>query len=141
MFKRILVAYDGSENSKRALNVAIDIAKRYGSKLDIVEVIDTAALLSLGLAPIPENILQTVQEKVKADIDEAERKAKEAGVDAKGVIIEGEPAASIVEYATKNNVDLIVTGSRGLSTIKRLFLGSVSTKILNESRVPVLVVK
>jgi len=141
MFKRILVAYDGSENSKRALNVAIDIAKRYGSKLDIVEVIDIAALLALGLSPIPENILQTVQEKVKADIDEAERKAKEAGVDAKGVIIEGEPAASIVEYATKNNVDLIVTGSRGLSTIKRLFLGSVSTKILNESRVPVLVVK
>lgn len=141
MFKHILVAYDGSEYSKKALNVAIDLAKRYGAKLDIIEVIDTAALLSLGIAPIPDNVLRSIQDKVKADIEEAEKKAREAGVEAKGLVVEGEPAASIIEYALKNNVDLIVTGSRGLSTIKRIFLGSVSTKILNESKVPVLVVK
>jgi nucleotide-binding universal stress UspA family protein len=141
MFKHILIAYDGSENAKRALNFAISLAKSYNAKLDIVEVIDTAALLSLGLAPLPSNLIESVQAKAKSDIEEARKKAEDAGVRAEGIILEGDPANTIVEYAMKNNVDLIVTGSRGLSTIKRIILGSVSTRILNESKVPVLVVK
>jgi len=56
-------------------------------------------------------------------------------------MLEGDPAAAIVEYADKIGADLVVTGSRGLSSIKRVLLGSVSTGIVNHAKRPVLVVK
>ncbi|BFH74554.1 universal stress protein [Sulfurisphaera javensis] len=142
MFKKILVAYDGSDHAARALDIGIDLAKRYEAKLDIVEVVDTAALLGMGVAPIPGEVIQQVYNKAKSDIDNAKSKAQTQGVkEVEGVVLEGDPATAILEYAGKNGIDLIVTGSRGLSTFKRLILGSVSTKLVQEAKVPVLVVK
>jgi nucleotide-binding universal stress UspA family protein len=142
MFKKILVAYDGSDHAIRALDIAIDIAKKYEAKLDIVEVVDTAALLGMGVAPIPGEVIQQVYNKAKNDVDSAKSKAQQQGVkEVESVVLEGDPATAILEYASKNGVDLIVTGSRGLSTFKRIILGSVSTKIVQDSKIPVLVVK
>lgn len=142
MFKKILVAYDGSDHAVRALDIGIDLAKKYEAKLDIVEVVDTAALLGMGVAPIPGEVIQQVYNKAKSDIDNAKSKAQSQGVkEVDGVVLEGDPAAAILEYAGKNGVDLIITGSRGLSTFKRLILGSVSTKLVQEAKVPVLVIK
>jgi len=142
MFKKILVAYDGSDHAARALDIGIDLAKRYEAKLDIVEVVDTAALLGMGVAPIPGEVIQQVYNKAKSDINNAKAKAQNQGVkDVEGVVLEGDPATAILEYAGKNGVDLIVTGSRGLSTFKRIILGSVSTKLVQEAKIPVLVVK
>jgi len=142
MFKKILVAYDGSDHAMRALDVAIDLAKKYEAKLDIVEVVDTAALLGMGVAPIPGEVIQQVYSKANNDINQAKSRAQSQGVkDVEGVVLEGDPATAILEYAGKNGVDLIVTGSRGLSTFKRLILGSVSTKLVQEAKVPVLVIK
>ncbi|QGR17232.1 universal stress protein [Sulfurisphaera ohwakuensis] len=142
MFKKILVAYDGSDHAARALDIGIDLAKRYEAKLDIVEVVDTAALLGMGVAPIPGEVIQQVYNKAKSDIDNAKAKAQNQGIkDVEGVVLEGDPATAILEYAGKNGVDLIVTGSRGLSTFKRIILGSVSTKLVQEAKIPVLVVK
>jgi nucleotide-binding universal stress UspA family protein len=142
MFKKILVAYDGSDHAIRALDIAIDIAKKYEAKLDIIEVVDTAALLGMGVAPIPGEVIQQVYNKAKNDVDSAKSKAQQQGVkEVESVVLEGDPATAILEYASKNGVDLIVTGSRGLSTFKRIILGSVSTKIVQDSKIPVLVVK
>jgi len=142
MFKKILVAYDGSDHAIRALDIAIDIAKKYEAKLDIVEVVDTAALLGMGVAPIPGEVIQQVYNKAKNDVDSAKSKAQQQGVkEVESVVLEGDPATAILEYASKNGVDLIVTGSRGLSTFKRIILGSVSTKIVQDSKIPVLVVR
>ncbi|MFP3063928.1 MAG: universal stress protein [Sulfolobus sp.] len=142
MFKKILVAYDGSDHAIRALDIAIDIAKKYEAKLDIVEVVDTAALLGMGVAPIPGEVIQQVYNKAKNDVDSAKSKAQQQGVkEVESVVLEGDPATAVLEYASKNGVDLIVTGSRGLSTFKRIILGSVSTKIVQDSKIPVLVIK
>ncbi|BCS91701.1 Universal stress protein [Metallosphaera sp. J1] len=141
MFKHILVAFDGSENAKRALNVAIDLSKKYEAKLDVVEVVDTSVLLGAGIGPVPPDVIESLYNKAKADIETAKKMADQAGVKAEGVIVEGDPATAIMDYASKNGVDLIVTGSRGLSTIKRMFLGSVSSRIIHEAKMPVLVVK
>ncbi|MBP1357234.1 MAG: universal stress protein [Sulfolobus sp.] len=141
MFSHILVAYDGSENAKRALNVAIDIAKRYNALLEIIEVVDTSALAGMGFAPVPSEVIESLYKKAEADVNDAKSKALNENIQVKGIVIEGDPAGAILEYAIKNNVDLIVTGSRGLSTIKRIFLGSVSTRIVTEAKIPVLVVK
>lgn len=55
--------------------------------------------------------------------------------------MEGDPAQAILDYVDKNSISLIVMGSRGLSTVKRVFLGSVSSRVVQEARVPVLIVK
>ncbi|MCY0859002.1 MAG: universal stress protein [Sulfolobaceae archaeon] len=141
MFSHILLAYDGSENAKRAMNVAIDLAKRYNALLEVVEVVDTAALASVGFAPIPSEVFDSLYKKAQSDVNEVVEKASKENIKVKGTVLEGDPAGTILDYANKNNVDLIVTGSRGLSTLKRLFLGSVSTRIVTEAKMPVLVVK
>jgi nucleotide-binding universal stress UspA family protein len=142
MFKRIVVAYDGSDHANKALSTAIELAKAFNSKLDVVEVVDTAALLGMGFAPIPSDLIAQIYNKAQNDVEQAKKKAQEAGVkDVTSQVLEGDPATSIIEYASKNGADLIVIGSRGLSTFKRLILGSVSSKVVQESRVPVLVVK
>ncbi len=141
MFKHILVAFDGSENAKRALNVAIDLAKRYEAKLDIIEVVDTSIILGAGIGPVPPDVIESLYNKAKADVEGAKKQASDAGIKVEGVIVEGDPATAVMDYASKNGVDLIVTGSRGLSTIKRMFLGSVSSRIIHEAKIPVLVVK
>jgi len=142
VFKRIVTAYDGSDHAIKALNTAIELAKAFNSKLDVVEVVDTAALLGMGFAPIPSDVIAQVYNKAQNDVEQAKKKAQEAGVkDVTSQVLEGDPATSIIEYASKNGADLIVMGSRGLSTFKRLVLGSVSSKVVQESRVPVLVVK
>jgi len=110
----VLVAYDGSSHAKRALEIAIDLAKKYEAKLDIVEVVDSTVFAGAGIAPVPADVIESVYNRAKADIEEAKKKSKEGGVEAEGVILEGDPASVILEYANKNNVDLIVTGSRGL---------------------------
>lgn len=142
MFKRIVVAYDGSDQAIKALNTAIELAKAFNSKLDVVEVVDTAALLGMGFAPIPSDVIAQIYSKAQNDVEQAKKKAQDAGVkDVTSQVLEGDPATSIIEYASKNGADLIVIGSRGLSTFKRLVLGSVSSKVVQESRIPVLVVK
>lgn len=141
-FKKIVVAYDGSDHAKNAVRIASDLAKAFGSKIYVVEVVDTAAMLGMGLAPIPAEIINQIYEKARKDVNEGQELAKSLGVtDVEGQVLEGDPATSIIEFASKNGADLIVTGSRGLSTFKRVLLGSVSTKIVQESRIPVLVVK
>ncbi|MUN28206.1 universal stress protein [Sulfuracidifex metallicus] len=142
MFKSIIVAYDGSEHANKALDIGIDLAKKYGSKLDIVEVIDTAMLTGMGLAPVPAEVVDQIYGKAKREVEMAKNKAIQAGIsNVGGETLEGDPASSILEYAGKNGADLIVTGSRGLSTLKRIVLGSVSSRIVQESKIPVLVVK
>jgi len=142
VFKNIVVAYDGSENAKRALDVAIDLAKRYEARLTIIEVIDTSVLVGMGLGPIPSEVINEMYNKAKKDVEEAKEKAINSGVKNVEVVnIEGDPATAIMDYAGKAGADLIVTGSRGLSTVKRIFLGSVSSRIIHEAKIPVLVVK
>lgn len=106
-----------------------------------MEVVDTSVLLGAGIGPVPPDVIESLYNKARADIDGAKKIADQIGVKVEGVIVEGDPATAVMDYASKNGVDLIVTGSRGLSTIKRMFLGSVSSRIIHEAKMPVLVVK
>ncbi|AWR97058.1 universal stress protein [Acidianus sulfidivorans JP7] len=141
MFKHIIIAYDGSSHAKKALDIAIDLAKKYEAKLDIIEVVDSSIFAGAGLAPVPADVIESIYNRAKADIEDAKKTAKDKGIEAEGVVLEGDPATAILEYSNKNNADLIVTGSRGLSSLKRIFLGSVSSRIVQEAKVPVIVVK
>jgi nucleotide-binding universal stress UspA family protein len=141
VFKRILLAYDGSQHAKKALEVAVDLAKKYGARLYIVEVIDTATAFWGPGTHVPFDAIESMRRKAEADIAEAKARAESEGIQVKPAILEGDPAVVVVEYADREGVDLIVAGSRGLSTMKRVLLGSVSTGIVTHAKRPVLIVK
>lgn len=138
MFAKLLVAYDGSDNSRRALEVAVDLAVRYGARLQVAKVVDLASLMGLE---VKEEVIDELRSKAEREVHDAVEFVRSKGIDADGSVLVGDPVGSIVELAQEMGVDLIVTGSRGLSKLKRILLGSVSTGILTEARCSVLVVK
>jgi len=145
MFKTILLAFDSSENARRALNVTMDLASKYKSKLYVIEIVDT---YSINIAQLPKDssfdvvrAIRDIKAKASGDVKQCIKLAQERGLEADGDVLEGDPASEILRYSGEIQADLIVTGSRGLSLWKRLLMGSVSNRIVSESRVATLVVK
>ena len=145
MFKKILLAYDGSENARKALNVAIDLALKYKAKLFIVEVVDTNSISVSdlrGTSSLDINrVIEEIKTKASGDIRECIKLAQDSNIEADGDVLEGDPASEILRYCEEIKADLIVTGCRGMSRWKRLLIGSVSSRVVSESKVPTLVVK
>jgi len=136
----LLLAYDGSEPSKKALKVAIDLAKKLNAKLYILYVVDVRAATEIFpdiAGEIGEKLLETAKELVNEAVEEA----KKAGVEAEGLVEAGVPPEKIVEVAKKKDVSMIVIGAHGYGGIKRLLIGSVSDKVIRMSDRPVVVVK
>jgi nucleotide-binding universal stress UspA family protein len=137
MFKHILVALDGSTYSQLALPAAIEVARKFDSEVLVLHVTEhdrgRAVMFTLET---PADVTIMVGEGVKA--------AHEAGVAARGKVRDaaaGHVAKAIVETALANGIDLIVMGSRGLSDIQGLMLGSVTHKVMQTADIPVLVVR
>ncbi|WP_077212140.1 universal stress protein [Bacillus dakarensis] len=139
MFKRILLATDGSEHSLRAADKAVAMAKcTEGSKIEIVYVIDGER----AKADVLNNWnTADLGDRRKERIKTVEQKVKEAKVDFEIKILHGEPGPTIVDYTNKNQVDVVVIGSRGLNALQELVLGSVSHKVAKRANCPVLIVK
>ncbi|MGM0828923.1 MAG: universal stress protein [Bacillota bacterium] len=139
MYKKILLASDGSEHSKRAAENAIHIAKcSQGSTVDVVYVVDHDRAKSDVLKNWNSNELGDSRvERLKT----VEKIAKEAGVTYKLTILHGEPGPIIVDYINKNQFDIAIIGSRGLNGLQEFVLGSVSHKVAKRANCPVLIVK
>lgn len=135
MFSRIVLGYDGSDHARKALKVAADLAKRYGSEILVVTVIDSA---SVSGDPSTIRIVSEAADQIAA---EASEMLSKESVTHRIFVRQGDPSVEITRVAEESRADLIVVGSRGLSTLKRIILGSVSHGVLNRSRVSVLVVK
>lgn len=139
MFKKILLAYDGSENAKKALNVGISLSKQYEAKLCAISVVhlpDYGA--TVGEVEEAKNEGKEYYEKL---LDEASKKASQAGVELERKVVFGHPADTIISYAGSQNIDLIVMGPRGISNIQKFLLGSVSNKVVHHSPCNVMLVK
>lgn len=141
MPSKILVPVDGSENAKRALDQAISIAKGSNASITIVNVAEKPPTVYVESQKILNEISRMSREQASKVLDEYDALAESRGVKADSVIIEGEPAASIIAYAEKGGFDMIVMGSRGLGKFKELLLGSVSSKVVSGARCSVLIVK
>ena len=142
-FRRILVAADGSENSKKAAEVAVNLAKRCEAELTVVHVIARPTYPIAGTEGIDgSDYFAAARNESKEWIDSAVRLAESNGVKAFGKVLEsGSIVKAILDYAAKDKVDLIVLGTRGLSDFKRLLIGSVSSGVVNHSECSVLVVR
>jgi nucleotide-binding universal stress UspA family protein len=133
----IVVGYDGSPQAKKALEKARRIAEKFGSKIYVVHVIDTAVLSLSDMFSSPA-VLASLKEKAEQLVKEA---LAALGPYAEGKVVEGDPAHEIVKFAREVNASLIILGARGLSTIRRILMGSVSSRVVQESPIDVLIVK
>lgn len=141
MFERILVGFDGSAPSRRAVQVASEMSGRFGSTLTIAMVLPAARGEDYGrlatLVPVTEDgrTLATM-------LDELREHALSRGVRVvEPVTLRGDVLESLLDYLVRNPQDLVVVGSRGLTRGRRLLLGSVSTGLVNSAHCPVLVVR
>ncbi|WP_246941753.1 universal stress protein [Bacillus pinisoli] len=139
MYKKIVLASDGSEHSKRAAENAIHIAScSQDSMIEVVYVVDMGKAKSEVLRNWNSaDLSDTRKERMK----EVERMTKEVGVSYTLTILHGEPGPTIVDYINKNNIDIAVIGSRGLNGLQEFVLGSVSHKVAKRANCPVLIVK
>lgn len=146
MFKHIVIATDGSPASENAARLAVGLARTHGSKLTTVFVVDPYPYLGVG--EINPQGFQAYMSAAQAQAAQAhamvEALCKEGDkpVELEVRLVEEVGAASgIVQTAAAIGADLIVLGSHGRGGIARLMLGSVSTKVVAESKVPVLVTR
>lgn len=141
MGQHYLVAVDGSEMSKKALKRAAKLVNvAAGDQLTILHVMEPVSPYVRGMykPELVESIRKIGEEILQEARDYCEG---ELGVACRTVLLQGHPPRKICQYAEENHVDLIVMGSRGLSGLKELFLGSVSHAVVQTSKLPVLIEK
>jgi nucleotide-binding universal stress UspA family protein len=150
-FSKILVPIDGSEPSFHAARIANNIAKRFNSEIIFLYVVvspskyEYANLTGLVTPKQIDMIIQNAKEEAKDWFKRVEDMVKEANPNIKlstkvlltGIAVYGE----IIQYAEKENIDLIVLGTRGRSGFKKLLLGSTATGVVTYAHCPVLVTK
>lgn len=132
---RILLAVDGSQNAGRAVRLAIELARHFGSKVMVLSVYKHTTQMESSLSLVRTRQIPSPPDEVMHDLAQeavewaAERFA-EAGIEnAETMIRRGPPARTIVQTAKQQDVDAIVLGNRGLGDIEGFFLGSVSHKV------------
>jgi nucleotide-binding universal stress UspA family protein len=139
--RSILVADDMLEASRAALDEAVDLAKLTGAKLTVVTVI---SVVSPGFGipvPIGDSFDALLEAAKKRLVAQKERLLSSGVREVETALLEGDPVEEVVQYAAKHLPDLIVVGSRGLSTAGRFLLGSVSDGIVHHVHCSVLIVK
>lgn len=150
MFEQVMVAVDGSPTANRGLKAAIGLASDQHASLSIVHVIDdTAGVAYVGdMGYIPANyvdsLLEDLRENGRRVLDKAQAAAREAGVEAKTILVETKGrtvADTIVNQGRKLRADVIVLGTHGRRGLRRVLMGSDAEAVLREARVPVLLVR
>jgi len=132
--KKILLAYDGGEPARRALDHTIELAKAFNAEVAVISVVPVHP----GRVPIDPWDDRTVHAE---ELLEARKLLREAGIEA--VLIEpgGDPAKTIERVAEEREYDTIVIGSRGLGTIARTLQGSVSEHVAANAHATVVVAR
>lgn len=139
MYKKIALATDGSDHSKRAAENAITIATcTPNSKIEVLYVVDPDKVKSEVLSNWNS---ADIEDKWKSRLKDVEKMAQQSGVTYEIKILHGEPGPVIVDYINKNNFEIAIIGSRGLNTFQEFVLGSVSHKVAKRANCPVLIVK
>jgi nucleotide-binding universal stress UspA family protein len=141
MFKKIVTGVDGSPNSMRALEDALQLAKQFSSELIVVYVVHIP-ITSYSYDVLGSlEVFNKLEEDGKQSLAKSASIASDAGVTAKTILLTGDPAQGILDTAAKEEADLLIVGSRGTGTLERLLMGSVSERVVRFSKCPVLVVK
>ncbi|MSU91470.1 universal stress protein [Rhodobacteraceae bacterium 2CG4] len=146
MFKHILTPYDGSKNADRALAKAGELAALVAAPVTILTIYRHHSMLEASLSMVrpqePGNIDEAMRAHATQTAQHGKEVLKRAGAqNVRAFVRSGRPARTIVDFALKHEIDLIVLGSRGLGASGDSYmLGSVSHKVTGLANIPVLVV-
>lgn len=145
--KKILVPVDGSEISLKAAAQAVELAKKFGSEVTFLSVVQLE-LPFFETATIPQNFIQIQEELETAASRESEKLLdslikdyRDTGVTMDKKVLIGTVDEEIVDFAEQEEYDLILMGRRGFSPAKRFFVGSTTKKVLAAAPCSVMVVK
>ena len=137
MYDRILFPTDGSETAAAAFEYALEIAATHDATVYVLNVID---LPFDTPSQIRDELVETLEREGKEIVEEGVARASERGVSAVAEVRRGVPHENIVEYASEEDVDLLVVPTHGRDGIERFLLGSVTERVVNTASVPVLAV-
>ena len=145
-FSKILVAFDGSPDSLKAVKRASALATEFGASLIIVHVYSIPSFAYGGPGPMPlvdfKSLEDSARSKAREILDKGKGICAQEGVQAKAELLEATSIVqAIIELASKENVDLIVMGTRGMTGFKKLLVGSVSNGVVTHANCSVLVVR
>ena len=145
MFERILVSVDGSPDSDKAVKAAAEIALSKGSEVIVVHGRDISVVAPPAppMPVKPPQVEPETEDEAQRLVDEALQELQDAGVSARGLVLpfRGRLAQQIVDTAREESADLIVLGSRGMSRIQQIMIGSVANKVIHLSPYPVLLAR
>ncbi len=142
MIKHILIPYDQSEPANRALEFAIDLAKKYAAKISVVACIVPQVPMDPTFGKSYAETLELMRQNAVAAVSIVESRIDELKMPVKTEVLVGVSIIDeLLSYAESHEVDLIVMGSRGLGGFKKLLLGSVASGLSQHSKCPVLIVK
>lgn len=132
--KKILVAYDGGEPARRALDLAADLARHYGAAVSVISVTPVHP----GRAPIDPWDDRPVH---LDELRDAQQILREQGVEPELLAPAGDPAKTIEKIAADGGFDTVVLGSRGLGAVSRVFQGSISEHVATHADTTVIVAR
>lgn len=145
MVYNILLPFDSSANSIKALNFVKDLAFKLNAKVFLLSVFESPSLLLMNPYEITPDILNEIESNFKTNINNIiEKSIKElqkAGISTEVITLKGDAGLLIVETANEKECTFIVMGSRGLGKLKSLLMGSVSNYVLNHANCPVMIIK
>jgi len=140
MYRKILVAYDGSEGAKRALRTGIDIAKRYGAELHSIAVVEKLPHFAATVGEVKE-ALRELTTRYEWISQEAARVAKDQGVELRTKVQPGHEVEAVVDYTREGKFDLLIIGFSGHSHAFGRVMGGTAQNLARLSPCTVMIVK
>jgi nucleotide-binding universal stress UspA family protein len=141
VFTNILVAIDGSDASQRVLVRAVEEAKVWNARLQVIYVVETGLFSSLPADNTVEIMYRVLEKEGTEILEKAKKYAAEKGITPVTHMKQGHAGSEVITIAEKEKTDLVVVGSHGKSQADRLLIGSVSTYVVTHSKVTTMVVR
>jgi nucleotide-binding universal stress UspA family protein len=145
--QKIMIAYDDSEHSRRALEWAVQLGRRLGSPLEIVQVLPTISYFqlhendSLRMNRHSENKHKNLKERLSEKLQQTAKQYTTPDFIIDTKVLDGAVAESLLAYSQETEACLLVTGTRGAGGFRGLLLGSVAHELVTYAKIPVVVIK
>lgn len=140
LYRNIVIATDGSENTQRAISQGIEIAKLSGAIVHALYVVDTPSTISENWTAGKKTVYEIMRKDGEKVVSKIKELGEASGVKVKEVVLDGYPCKEIIDFAENNDIDLIVMGTLGKTGLEKFLVGSIAEKVVRNSRVPVMVV-
>ncbi|KAA3646934.1 MAG: universal stress protein [Bacteroidetes bacterium] len=140
--KQILVTIDFNNKEERLINHALQLAKAFGSKLWLMHIADPNPDF-VGFEVGPKYIRDMMAAELRKEhkqLQDYSASLKSKGVDSEGLLVQGATIEMIIEESKKLNVDLIIAGHHDRGFFYNAFIGSTSSEIIEQSKIPVLII-